>query len=1048
MRSLGGWTPERKCLGGATMGEGDVRSFAEQLRRHRLAAELTQEELAGRAGLSAKAISKLERGERQRPYPHTVRLLATALRLEGETRAGFVRAALPPGDAVRPNFSPISVRPNLPPIGRFLGAVPTERLIGRQAELTTVARATDAVASGAGRFIVLCGEPGVGKTRLAQEIALNLERRQFLVLIGRCYETEQEAPFFPFLDVLAAARNVAPATLRRAIPRRWPELARLLPDDGQSPLPAPAGGPDEARRIPRAVSGFLEELSGHGPMAILLDDLHWVDESSLELVRHLARSTRNRRVLLLGAYRDLELRPDQPLQRALNDLDREGLIERIHLADLNEGETAELISLLIGDPDPSFAEKVQRLTDGNPFFTRELVHSLREQDALAWRDGRWEWERPTRGEVPASVRALIGQRVARLSPLTREVLRPASVLGERFELGLLAAVGAWREDDVEAALDEAAAAGLMRLVQGDTYTFDHALTRHALYAELGVQRRRRLHRAAAEALDGRAARDLGKRAAELAWHFREGRAVDRALEWSVRAGDQAESVFAHPEAERHYRQALALANETGDTRYLAVAQEKLGSVLATVARYDEALALLEPAVVAFTAAGDLDHLAATLSSLLWAHSFRGTPARGMAVAAPLLPRLNAACPSSALALLYVKLATLHHFAGRYDEQLRFGERAAELAVRVGDDRVLAEAEDVRGYALCLLGRLEEGLAILDHARVLAESTSHLLALANALGHLAISHLKFGSFVEAGREARRAVGTARRLGDPQLAFFWTCVLAFHRVLVGAWEDAHRRIDAVMRSDAAGSEGLTFPLFILGWLELLEGSTEHAELLLERSAQIAERTAQLQPRRYANHFLARLDLRNGKAQRAIDRLAPLLDRPSLEEQDVTTFLPCLAQAYLDSGDVSRARDFAAAAVDRARRQHHHLALVDGLRVLGMARLRLGHPREALDALEEARRLAHTLPHPYAEAQSSYELGIAHWQQGESDLAREHFATALALFEKLGDQPDAERARQQLGRLAVDAQPWHASDEELAQRQGPRARPTFRRIASISP
>src|SRR6185437_13331771 len=266
----------------------------------------------------------------------------------------FVAAAHRTGQTDRPERSADLAAPLAAPVGGFLGAVPVGPLIGRQAELARVSRVTDEVRGGAGRLVLLAGEPGVGKTRLAQEVALALERRAFLVLTGRCYEPELSTPFSPFFEALAIAQRGAPPGLRAAIPTRWPDLGRLLPD-WAIPFPPASPTADEPQRLLRAVTGFLEALGSGQPLAVILDDLHWADESSLRLIQHLTRHTRNQRILLIGTYRDVDVRPDHPLARALADLDREGLVEQISVPDLDEAETAQLIDVVIGRAEPTIA---------------------------------------------------------------------------------------------------------------------------------------------------------------------------------------------------------------------------------------------------------------------------------------------------------------------------------------------------------------------------------------------------------------------------------------------------------------------------------------------------------------------------------------------------------------------------------------------------------------------------------------------------------------------------------------------------------------------
>ncbi|HLJ80577.1 MAG TPA: adenylate/guanylate cyclase domain-containing protein, partial [Ktedonobacterales bacterium] len=204
------------------------------------------------------------------------------------------------------------------PIGGFLGALPSGPLVARDVELSQVHDATEAVMHGSGRLVLLTGEPGIGKTRLAQEVTLAVRNRGFLVATGRCYEPEQAVAYYPFLEALAVAAEAAPSSLRATLPRRWPDVLRLIPDgrpdEGgpQATERAVAGGQEEQQRLFWAVTGFVRALADHRPVALLFDDLHWADSASLALLQHLARHTRAARVLLLGTYRDVEISRKHP----------------------------------------------------------------------------------------------------------------------------------------------------------------------------------------------------------------------------------------------------------------------------------------------------------------------------------------------------------------------------------------------------------------------------------------------------------------------------------------------------------------------------------------------------------------------------------------------------------------------------------------------------------------------------------------------------------------------------------------------------------------
>jgi len=202
------------------------------------------------------------------------------------------------------------------PIGGFLGSLPSTILVARDAEMNRIFAAIDAVEASEGRLLLLAGEPGAGKTRLAQEVTLHARNRGFVLAAGTCYEPRQAVPYYPFLDALTALYGAAPAAIRASVPQRWPYLGRLLPEAGIPVQGFGAEGREEQERLFRTITAFIQAIAETAPVALLLDDLQWADGSSLDLLQHLARHTRGHRVLLLGAYRDDEVGRQHPLERA------------------------------------------------------------------------------------------------------------------------------------------------------------------------------------------------------------------------------------------------------------------------------------------------------------------------------------------------------------------------------------------------------------------------------------------------------------------------------------------------------------------------------------------------------------------------------------------------------------------------------------------------------------------------------------------------------------------------------------------------------------
>ena len=360
-------------------------SFGALLKHYRIAAGLSQEALAERARLSARAISALEQGVRLAPYRDTVALLVRALGLlprdAAALEAAVPRRRGPPGHTTRPApQGPLHqaqpARPR-PPAARGTGLPP---LVGRARELGLLERH---LAGEGPPLLLLAGEPGVGKTCLAQEVLRRAGERGVRALVGRCYEQYTSLPFSPFVEALSAALALASPALRQEAPRRFPYLERLLPDFQAGP---PAHESNEARfQVLYAVAGFLRALAAEGPLALLLDDLHWADSASLDLLLYLARQAAGTPMLLLGTYRDVEVNRQHPLEATLGDLVREQLAEEIHLQCLPPSGTAALIGTLVGAHEipPDLPAMVHERTGGNPLFTKEVLKDLVEQGAPA-----------------------------------------------------------------------------------------------------------------------------------------------------------------------------------------------------------------------------------------------------------------------------------------------------------------------------------------------------------------------------------------------------------------------------------------------------------------------------------------------------------------------------------------------------------------------------------------------------------------------------------------------------------------------------------------
>jgi tetratricopeptide (TPR) repeat protein len=339
---------------------------------------------------------------------------------------------------------------------------------------------------------------------------------------------------------------------------------------------------------------------------------------------------------------------------------------------------------------------------------------------------------------------------------------------------------------------------------------------------------------------------------------------------------------------------------------------------------------------------------------------------------------------------------------------------------VGDQALLAEAEERRGVALLLLNRPEEGQQVIEAAIPLIEEVISLIeargkldVLRSAFHNAACAAAYLGQVERQRHYAERALRVAERLGNPSQIGFVLANLGHALLILGEWDAARDALDRAvdLAESSEHSVNLAYPLTVRGVLALQEGEWDRAGHLHEEALAMAEETGNRQARDEAERGLAELDLRQGRARHALARL----QRQATEDDADVTVLPILARAFLEAGDVGRAEEVAGTAVSRARAQEP-LSLVDALSVLGMVRARQGRTEEARDAFCDALDLACRLPSPYLQAQILYEMGWMASRGGERAEGRSRLADALAIFRRLGAQKDAERTAQALARLAA--------------------------------
>lgn len=479
-----------------------------------------------------------------------------------------------------------------PPVSSPLDVATAAPFVGREEELATLQSHWQRAQAEKGGLVLISGEAGVGKTRLVAELTDRLRWQGARVLTGRCYEFERTLPYQPFAEALRGSLPTLTADRLTGLPRRvLGEVARLVPELGERDpelTPAAVGhsGQEQARLFD-GLARFLAHWSTQEALLLILEDLHWAGQSTLQLLHYLARQLAEQPVLLVGTFRPEEVCPKHPLRDLRRGLAREGLAQLLTLTPLST-EAVELLLVEMsgaGEAVRPLARRLYRETAGNPFFLIETVKACFELEWIQLEEGVWQgdFERISRIDLPLplGVREVIQARVGRLGQEAQDAVRLAAVLGREFDYEPLELAWDRGEEATLEALDELLRRRLIEEgtgAMGRDYAFSHHKIQEAVYAGLPQRHRQHLHARVGLALE----QLYGNEAAgELAHHFLQGSEIDppladKAVRYLLLAGDVERLAYAHQEAIDHYEQALALLKEEGQYERAARTLMKLG----------------------------------------------------------------------------------------------------------------------------------------------------------------------------------------------------------------------------------------------------------------------------------------------------------------------------------------------------------------------------------------------------------------------------------------------------------------------------------------
>jgi tetratricopeptide (TPR) repeat protein len=490
--------------------------------------------------------------------------------------------------------------------------------VGRVAERARLRRLLERAKASTGAFALIAGEAGMGKTRLVHEAAEEARQLGILALTGHCLDMETVQPYLPVIEQIEqCARIVRPDALRQALGENAAEVAKLMPElrrrypDIPEPVALP---PEQERRFAlHGVTAFIERAAAVQPMLLVSEDLHWADESTLLLLRHLAQHLAKAPVLLIGTYRATDLEPGRPFSRMLEAFLRERLADEILLRGLTQEDVSALLAGRAGSrPPPALVSLLYSETEGNPFFLEEVFRHLNEAGRLLDEQGNWKaGVHIAETEVPRGVRLVIERRLERVSENCRRMLAIAAVFGKTFSFDPLARVAQLDEDSLLDALEQAERANLVVEASAEReakYSFTHEQIRQTLLGTLSMPRRQRVHLRVADAIEQIAGPRAEQYAVELAHHlYQAGSAAqgERTARYLVMAGESALQALAFEDALRNLDAACTLLPEA-DRATRARALRHRALALRGMGRTDEALAAFAQALALASAGPDYD----------------------------------------------------------------------------------------------------------------------------------------------------------------------------------------------------------------------------------------------------------------------------------------------------------------------------------------------------------------------------------------------------------------------------------------------------------
>ena len=892
--------------------------------------------------------------------------------------------------------------------------------VGRGRELAELRTALDET-SVRGHFYLISGEPGIGKTRLADELAAEARSRGFRVVWGRCWEDGGTPAYWPFIQIVRGCLGSGeplrrlPTSESEIAPPVVDEVAQIVPElrptRGHGPRRSQLD-PETARfRLFDALANLLKQFARAAPMVIVVDDLHQADLASLRMLSFVAHELHDASIVILGTYRDAELRRSAERLKLVEETLREG--NSIPLAGLDKCEVSRMLESRIGHAaNENLAAKIHWLTSGNPLFIDGVARVLAaESETTQVKDLAGI-------RLPDNVTTTIAHRLAMLPEGVRGQLAAAAVIGQEFELALLARITEMNTDVLAGGIDEGSEVGIVVSAGRDRCRFTHPLIREALYRSQKDAARIAVHRATGDAIEHLHSRNLIPHLSVLAHHFREAGNADKAIAYSIRAGKAAFEAFAFEEAFSHLQGALELIDRHGGPP--ATRAEVLHILSEEAVSGSKCIVFLEAAARTDETVGDKESWAwaqGQLGFILCSPAYAAqNVARGLRHLRAAEPILSKGPPRANQCRFFLQLAAALTWALEVEAGLKAATRAMEIAEQLQDgerDYGLSFSASVLGRLLTIKGQLAEGFGWLEKGWEIADRINNTMAASTAAWNAANMYWGIGDPVEAEKWCTRELASARTSRSPARRLVLINRLINSKATRGALNEALELVPQTLKGEGSFASATSSRL-----INFFKGAWDESDDQITRFIQRLRNAGDLNSETNALFWGARVkrtmgDL--GSAQGIIERCVSMCcERSNVREMQIRP------EAVLLSTQMNRL-DEASCHLDRCRE-----IMVDGEDWRGLAggvarahavlAAETGRFDESEQGFKHAVAIFRRYQVPFEEAETFWFWGRALKAAGDR-RAKEKFDAAVETYRRHeAGQPwiDRVETERQIGRL----------------------------------